>query len=180
MFLSVSVPLPKRLVDALEANGLSVIDVIFAVLGNKLDPGVVAEARIGLAEKFLDEAREYIANGDAIQASEKLYKVAEECVKALAEVLRVPEAEEAWKSRRWYTWLLGGAARSIANKLSKPEVVEAWALAYDVRVWGFHEAKYTVDKVSWGLKYFEKLLDIAKSVIKDFLKRCEEDTKFKL
>jgi len=38
-------------------------------------------------------------------------------------------------------------------------------------VWGFHEAKYTVDKVSWGLKYFEKLLDIAKSVIKDFLKK---------
>jgi hypothetical protein len=75
---------------------------------------------------------------------------------------------------------LGGAARSIANKINKPEVVEAWTLAYDVRVWGFHEAKYTVDKVSWGLKYFEKLLDIAKSVIKDFLKRCEEDTKFKL
>jgi len=169
--LSVSVPLPKRLVDALEANGLSVIDAILAALGDKLDPGVVAEARIELAEKFLDEAREYIAKGDAIQASEKLYKVAEECVKALAEVLRVPEAEEAWKSRRWCTWLLGSTARSIANKLSKPEVVETWALAHEVHVWGFHEAKYTVDKVSWGLKYFEKLLDIAKSVIKDFLKK---------
>jgi hypothetical protein len=149
--LSVSVPLPKRLVDVLEANGLSVVDAILAVLGDKLDPSVVAEARIGLAEKFLDEAREYIAKGDTIQASEKLYKAAEECVKALAEVLRVPEAEEAWKSRRWYTWLLGGTARSIANKLNKPEVVEAWTLAYDVRVWGFHEAKYTVDKVSWAV-----------------------------
>jgi len=49
--LSVSVPLPKRPVDALEANGLSVVDAIFAVLGDKLDPGVV-EARIGLAESF--------------------------------------------------------------------------------------------------------------------------------
>jgi len=105
--LSVSVPLPKRLVDALEANGLSVIDVIFAVLGDKLDPGVVAEARIGLAEKFLDEAREYIAKGDAIQASEKLYKVAEECVKALAEVLRVPEAEEALEKQKMVHMAIG-------------------------------------------------------------------------
>jgi len=54
-------------------------------------------------------------------------KVAEECIKALAEVLRVPEAEEAWKSRRWCTWLLGSTARSIANEINKPEVVEAWA-----------------------------------------------------
>lgn len=169
--MSVSVSLPKRLVDALEANGLSIIDATLVALGDKLDPSAVAEARIGLAEKFLEEAREYIAKGDAIQASEKLYKVAEECVKALAEVLRVPEAEEAWKSRRWYTWLLGSAARSIADKLNKPEVVEAWALAYDVHVWGFHEAKYTVDKVSWGLKYFEKLLDMAKSIIKNFSKK---------
>jgi len=66
---------------------------------------------------------------------------------------------------------LGGAARSIANKINKPDVVETWALAHEVHVWGFHEAKYTVDKVSWGLKYFEEMLDIAKSIIKNFLKK---------
>jgi hypothetical protein len=66
---------------------------------------------------------------------------------------------------------LGSVARSIADKLNKPEVVEARALAYDVHAWGFHEAKYTADKVSWGLKCFEKLFDMAKSIIKSFSKK---------
>jgi hypothetical protein len=36
-----------------------------------------------------------VERGDAIQASEKLYKAAEEAVKALAQKLWVPEAAEA-------------------------------------------------------------------------------------
>jgi hypothetical protein len=44
--------LPKRLVDALEANGLSVIDGILAVLGDKLDPSVVTEVELSLLKSL--------------------------------------------------------------------------------------------------------------------------------
>jgi plasmid stabilization system protein ParE len=56
-----------------------------------------------LAERYLKETREYIAKGDAIQASEKMYRVVEECIKALAETLDTPETQEARKNGRWFT-----------------------------------------------------------------------------
>jgi hypothetical protein len=164
--LGENIYLPKRLADALEAGGLDIIDVIIYALGDKLDPHETAEARIELAERYLAEAKEYISKCDAVQASEKLYKVTEECIKALAEILKLPEASEARRNGRWFTWLLGSAPVSIAEKLGKPEVAEAWALAYDAHVWGFHEMKYSIDKVAWRFKYVETLLEIAKNVIK--------------
>jgi plasmid stabilization system protein ParE len=164
--LSVSITLPKKVVEKLEASGLSVIDVISLALGDELDPSAIAEARLDLAEKHLEEAKKYIAKGNAVQASEKLYKVVEECVKALAEVLRAGEAIEAKSKGRWFTWLLGSAARSVAEKLGEPKVVEAWAIVYDVHVWGFHEAKYSADKIAWGLKYVERLLEVARRVVR--------------
>ena len=45
------------------------------------------------------------------------------------------------------------------------EALEAWAIAYDVHVWGFHEAKYSIERVAVGLKYMELLLDTAKRVV---------------
>jgi hypothetical protein len=164
--LSVSITLPKKVVEKLEASGLSVIDAISLALGDELDPSAIAEARLDLAEKYVEEAEKYVAKGDAVQASEKLYKVVEECVKALAEVLRVGEVVEAKSKGRWLTWLLGSAARSVAEKLGEPKVVEAWAIAYDVHVWGFHEAKYSADKIAWGLKYVEYLLEVARKVVR--------------
>ena len=119
-----------------------------------------------VVEKYLEEAKKYIAKGDAVRASEKLYKVVEECVKALTEVLRVGEAVEAKSKGRWFTWLLGSAARSVVEKLGEPKVVEAWAIAYDVHVWGSHEAKYSADKTAWGLKYVERLLEVARRVVR--------------
>jgi hypothetical protein len=164
--LSVSISLPKKVVEKLETSGLSVIDAISLALGDELDPSAIAEARLDLAEKYLEEAKKCMANGDAVQASEKLYKVVEECVKALAEVLRVGEAVEAKSKGRWFTWLLGSASRSVAEKLGEPKVVEAWAIAYDVHVWGFHEARYSTDKIAWGLKYVERLLEITRKVVR--------------
>jgi hypothetical protein len=164
--LSVSITLPKKVVEKLEASGLSVIDAISLALGDGLDPNAIAEARLDLAEKYLEEAKKYIAKGDAVRASEKLYKVVEECMKALTEVLLVGEAVEAKSKGRWFTWLLGSAARSVAERLGEPKVVEAWAIAYDVHVWGFHEAKYSADKIAWGLKYVERLLEVARRVVR--------------
>ncbi|MBP1448969.1 MAG: hypothetical protein JZD41_02980, partial [Thermoproteus sp.] len=40
--------------------------------------------RLELAEKLLEEGLELVRRGDSVQASEKLYKAAEECIKAMA------------------------------------------------------------------------------------------------
>jgi len=128
-------------------------------------------ARVVLAERYFEEAKDYINKKDAVRASEKMYKVVEECIKALAETLNTPETQEARRNGRWFTWLLGSAARSVANRLGRPEIVETWALAYDVHVWGFHEAKYNVDNVAWGLAYIERLLKITKDVVETSSKK---------
>nr|WP_245521939.1 PaREP1 family protein [Pyrobaculum neutrophilum] len=63
-----------------------------------------------MAERFLAEAEQYVERGDAVQASEKLYKAVEECVEALAEALGVEALGEVRRRGRWDTWLLGRAA----------------------------------------------------------------------
>jgi Archaeal PaREP1/PaREP8 family. len=51
--------------------------------------------RIEIIKNLFAEAEEYLAKGDAIQSSEKIYKAAEECIKALSEHYNLPEVKEA-------------------------------------------------------------------------------------
>jgi hypothetical protein len=73
----VTITLPRRLVEEVESMGLDLVDVIVDALSGNVDPSLTSEARIVLAERYLEEAREYIAKGGAVQASEKMYKVVE-------------------------------------------------------------------------------------------------------
>jgi len=73
----VTITLPRRLVEEVESIGLDLVDVIVDALSGNVDPSLTSEARIVLAERYLEEAREYIAKGGAVQASEKMYKVVE-------------------------------------------------------------------------------------------------------
>ena len=57
-------------------------------------------ARLELADRYLKEAKECISKGDSVWASEELYKVAGECIKALAVKFRIPEANEAYREGR--------------------------------------------------------------------------------
>ncbi|BDR91304.1 PaREP1 family protein [Vulcanisaeta souniana] len=61
---------------------------------------------ITIAERYLNEAKEYINKGDAVQVSEKLYKAAEENVKALAEKYDLSENRQAIREGRWHMHLL--------------------------------------------------------------------------
>jgi hypothetical protein len=87
----------------LERRGLDVEDFVLGLLSKELnlDPKTVAEARLELAERYLAEGRELV-DRDPVQASEKLYKVAGECVKALAihynleDILRNVEKRGRW------------------------------------------------------------------------------------
>jgi hypothetical protein len=137
----ISALLPEKLVRELERKGIEVVDPIISALGKGIDPRVAVEARVELAERYLAEAKEYLAKGDVVQASEKLYKVVEGCIKALAQHYNAPEHREAVKEGKQWTQLLGEASRSLSRRLSEPRITDAWSRAYRVHVWGFHEAK---------------------------------------
>jgi hypothetical protein len=57
----------------------------------------VVSKRIEIIKNLFTEAEEYLAKGDAIQSSEKLYKATEECIKLLSERFNLPEAKELRK-----------------------------------------------------------------------------------
>ena len=64
-----------------------------------------ARRHLELAERLLVDGMELV-DEDPAQASEKLHKVVEEAVKAIAIALKLPKAEEAAKKGRWTAGLL--------------------------------------------------------------------------
>ena len=94
---------------------LDIIDLLISALGKVIDPKLAIKARIELAEKYLREAKNFIESGDAVQASEKIYKVVEECIKALAQHHNLPEYQTASKEGRWWIQLLGKASRKLSR-----------------------------------------------------------------
>lgn len=163
----VVIAIPRRLAEEVEKRGLDLEELVLKALGEvlNLDPEEVARARLEIAEKSLREAKEFLAEGDAVQASEKLYKAVEECIKALAEKLKPPQLETARRRGRWDTWLLGQAATDLAKKLGEEKISYAWAKAYEVHVWGFHEAKYRTDDVEAALPIAEWLVSYTKKAL---------------
>lgn len=74
--------------------------------------------RVKLIERLLGEAASYLEKGDAVQSSEKLYKSAEECIKALAERFSLEEVKAAEERGGWTVTLLEKAVGKLVNKLS--------------------------------------------------------------
>ena len=165
--VTVAIVVPRRLYEEAKRRGIDVEEMVISVLMEKLqlDPVARAGVHIELAEKYLSEASEYLERGDGVQASEKLYKVAEECIKALAELLGVPEAEKARNLGRWFTWLLDKACRRATVLLGEPRIKHAWDAAYSLHVRGFHEAKLDVDDVRLDLPHIKWLLEFAKQLV---------------
>jgi hypothetical protein len=165
---SVSIPLPRSLYERAKEAGIDVEDLLIVELVERLQLGSTdaALAHLELAKKYVVEAKEHIGRGDAVQASEKMYKVVEECIKALAKLHQAPELKEAGRRGRWATWLLGAAATWLSRELNDPKVEVAWGIAYDTHVWGFHEAKYDVEVVKARIKYAEELLEIVEEKLK--------------
>jgi len=112
-----------------------------------------------LARRFL-EAKGYIGKGDPIQASEKLYKVAEEALKCLSAKYAVETSDEASKRGRWTTPLLFKAAETIAEKLGG-NVRRYWNTAWTLHVEGFHEATLDVAYVARNMEDIEELVRLA-------------------
>ena len=128
------------------------------------EAGRKALRHLELAEKFLSEGRELI-DKDPVQASEKLYKAAEEAVKIIAIALKLPEADGAVKRGRWTTGLLESAVISIMKRLGVNELYHWWDSAYKLHVDGFHEAKLRSDDARLRLGDVEALVNLANKVL---------------
>ena len=111
------------------------------------------------------EATSFLERGDAVQASEKLYKVAEDCVKSLAQLHNLPEHVEAVKEGGWWTKLLNRAAGRLA-KLYGEEFRRAWGLAYELHQRGFHEESMSVEDVKEAAPLIEELMELTMAELK--------------
>jgi hypothetical protein len=124
-----------------------------------------ARRHLELAERFLAEGRELV-DKDPVQASEKLYKAAEEAVKIIAIALKLPEADEAARRGRWTTGLLEDAVMNIMRILKVDELYHWWDSAYKLHVDGFHEARLRSYDVRLRLRDVEALVNLANKVLK--------------
>ncbi|WP_342764590.1 PaREP1 family protein [Acidianus ambivalens] len=78
-------------------EGINVEDIIINAIRNKSeDPSISIKLRVKIAERYINEAKKYLENGDIIQASDKAYKSAE---KALGEKLNTNQL--ATKEGKW-------------------------------------------------------------------------------
>jgi len=162
------IPIPKKLINKAKELGLDIESVVIDFLLRELsfNPRDEAEIHLELAEKYLNEAKKYIDRRDPVQASEKMYKAVEEALKVLAIIYKMPEYKKALKEGRWWIQLLGKTARRLTKILNEPRIESTWAIAYDLHVWGLHEAKYEINEVKDDIAHIEWIVKYAKEKIK--------------
>lgn len=120
---------------------------------------MVSLERISFIKCLLSEADGYLAKGDPVQSSEKLYKVAEECVKILAERFNLEEVKAAEEKGRWTVTLLEKAVGKLVDKLGV-DVELGWDAANYLHVWGFHEVKLDTEDVKRRLPRIKRLIEL--------------------
>ena len=123
----------EGLIKKAEEYDIDINDLIIDAISRK-DPKGAINLRIELAKKYIAEAEDYLKKGDAVQASEKAYKTAEEIVKALAEKFNIPEYQQASKEGRWYTYWLASAVNRLTKDLGN-WILNGWNSAYNLHVW---------------------------------------------
>jgi len=129
-----------------------------------LNPEVVVESHLELALKYLEEGKSLV-DKDPVQASEKLYKAAEEAVKALAVHLDLSDVLEAVEKRgRWTVTELDRAVRKISQRTGK-WFMSSWDAAWVLHVWGFHEAKLDMESVKERSVEVEKMVVEARKIV---------------
>ena len=151
-------------VDVVLIWGSSVLEAIERML--ELDPGEEVETRLEIAKRMLRRAREELGRGDPVQASEKLYRAVEECIKILACLEGLDMCRRARGEGGWWTKLLAQAASRLAQRLGEKLVLEAWLNAYDLHVHGFHEHAYTVEDIEPRVEVVERLITYTKNRLK--------------
>jgi hypothetical protein len=160
-----TVILPRRIVEELGRRGVDpesyIVDLLVRSLS--LDPMVGVEAHLELALRYLEEGRGLV-DSDPVQASEKLYKAAEEVVKALAVYYNLDNILGRVAERgRWTVTELSKAVLRISDKLGE-WFRHSWNSAWALHVWGFHEAKFDSEVVRRYLPDIERMVLEARRV----------------
>jgi len=94
---------------------------------------------IELCRKYIDEAVDSLNKGDAVQSSEKLYKVVEEAVKILAEIHGLDAYRKSVEVGWWSVQRLEETAKQLVD-IYGDAVYDAWKIAYErLYIEGFHE-----------------------------------------
>ncbi|MEM0024587.1 MAG: PaREP1 family protein [Thermofilaceae archaeon] len=119
---------------------------------------------MSVVRSLLSESEVYIDRGDVVQASEKLYKAAEECIKLPAKDFGLREAEIAEEKGRWTVILLERAVEALTDKLGA-DVRIGWDAANYLHVWGFHEAKIEIEGVKARKPAIEKLVKLTEEAL---------------
>ncbi len=86
--------------------------------------------------KRFEEALELLKRRNAVQATEELYKVAENSIKILSEINGLPEYEKVEQEGTWWTKLLDKAAKRLRDIYGE-ELIDAWTTAYKFHQKGF-------------------------------------------
>ena len=161
-----SVRVPESLLREARRRGLDVEELIVRALSRALglDPRGEARARLELASRLLEEGERLLERGDPVQASEKLYKAAEEAVKTAALVLGEKRILEDVEARgRWTVTDLERAVRSLSRRI--PEARRWWDSASYLHVWGFHEAKLDLEAVRARIGDVKMLVDAVSKLL---------------
>ena len=167
--MAVKISVPRAIIEAIQKRGHDPESFMLEAVTEKLssDPREEYQARIAIAEHMLERAREELDRGDPVQASEKLYKAVEECIKVLACLEALEECRRAREEGGWWSRLLARAARRLSRRLSEKLILEAWSQAFDLHVHGFHEHSLGVEDVRETLPVVERLVEYTKHVFKE-------------
>jgi len=160
------VAIPRRVAEELRRKSVDVEPLVldFLISFLNLDPQVAAESHLELAVKYLEEGKNLI-DKDPVQASEKLYKAAEEVTKALATHFNLRDIlEDVERSGRWSVGKLEKAVLRISERLGD-WFSAAWDRAWTLHVWGFHEAKFDPEDVRARLPDIERMVSEARKIL---------------
>ncbi|AEM39657.1 PaREP1 family protein [Pyrolobus fumarii 1A] len=161
------ITIPEKLAKLIRDRGFDPEAFIMEAIEKylELDPQEELEARIAVAEHMLMRAREELLEGDAVQASEKLYKAVEECIKVLACLRGLEECRKAQIEGTWWTKLLARAASKLAKIEKNPLILDAWSLAYDAHIHGFHEHSLDPEDIEQRLPRAEELVKYTREAL---------------
>ena len=124
------------------------------------------KGHLSVAKGMLTRANKSIKEKDPIQASEKIYKSVEECIKILAILGELPEYKKAKVEGRWWSKLLEKAAVKLAEKYKEKKIFEAWAVAFNLHIWGYHECALNIKEVKYHLPCAKWLLEFTENKLK--------------
>ena len=158
--MSVTIEVPELIASRAAEMGVDIEQEFLEYILRRLnfDNTMRMKIHLELAERFLKDGKKLI-DKDPIQASEKLYKAAEEAIKALTICFDLGDILSNVSSRgRWTITDLEKAVRMLKKKVGSI-VIEAWDHAWYLHIVGFHEAKLDSEGVRERVKSIEYLIE---------------------